>query len=241
MTRAVVVTGAAGGIGSAICKRTREDGYIAVGIDRNPSVEADVDLRFDLMDTEGLVSLGRELGQTYELEAIVHNAAEQPVAGPGETTVERWMETLRVNVLCVDALVAGARKSLASNGGCVVVLSSVHARATTGGLTAYATTKAGLEGWVRSAALDLGPHIRVNAVAPGAIDTAKLREGFARWGEESADARRSHLCERTALRRIGDPAEVAGVVSFLIGADARFVTGAVMVVDGGAAARLGTE
>jgi len=94
---------------------------------------------------------------------------------------------------------------------------------------------------VRSAALDLGPSIRVNAVAPGAIDTAKLREGFARWGEESAEERKAILRQRTALRRIGEPSEVAGAVSFLIGDDARFVTGAVLVVDGGATARLGSE
>jgi len=121
-----------------------------------------------------------------------------------------------------------------------VVISSVHGRATSGGVTAYATTKAALEGWVRSAAMDLGPGIRVNAVAPGAIDTAKLREGFARWGE-SAEARKAVLRERTALRRIGEPSDVAGAVSFLIGDDARFVTGAVLVVDGGATARLGSE
>ena len=122
----------------------------------------------------------------------------------------------------------------------MVVVSSVHARATTGGLTAYATSKAALEGWVRSAALDLGPEIRVNAVAPGAIDTAKLSEGFARWGE-SAEERKAVLRERTALRRIGEPADVAAAVSFLIGDDARFITGSVLVVDGGATARLGSE
>jgi NAD(P)-dependent dehydrogenase (short-subunit alcohol dehydrogenase family) len=88
--------------------------------------------------------------------------------------------------------------------------------------------------------MDLGPDIRVNAVCPGAIDTAKLREGFARWGE-SAEERKEVLRQRTALRRIGEPSDVAGAVSFLIGADARFITGSVLVVDGGAMARLGSE
>jgi NAD(P)-dependent dehydrogenase (short-subunit alcohol dehydrogenase family) len=88
--------------------------------------------------------------------------------------------------------------------------------------------------------MDLAPDIRVNAVAPGAIDTAKLREGFARWGE-SAEDRKAILRQRTALHRIGEPSEVAGAVSFLIGEDARFITGSVLVVDGGATARLGSE
>jgi NAD(P)-dependent dehydrogenase (short-subunit alcohol dehydrogenase family) len=241
VTRAVIVTGAAGGLGAALCQRMRKDGYVAIGIDQHVAVDADVDLRVDLRDSERLVELGRELARDYELKAIVHNGAVQPLAGAGETSLVDWSDALRVNVIAVDALVTGTRESLAANDGSVVVVGSVHGRATTGGLTAYATTKAALEGWVRSAALDLGPNIRVNALVPGAIDTAKLREGFARWGEESAEERKAVLRRRTALRRIGDPEDVAGPVSFLIGDDARFITGAVLVVDGGATARLGSE
>ena len=240
MTRAVIITGAAGGIGAAICERVRSDGYIAIGLDRDVATDADVDVRIDLRESERLIDLGRELARDYQLKAVIHNAAAQPLAGAGQTSLSEWTDALRVNVIAVDALVSGTRGSLATNDGSVVVVSSVHARATTGGLTAYATSKAALEGWVRSAALDLGPEIRVNAVAPGAIDTAKLREGFARWGA-SAEERKAVLRERTALRRIGDPADVAAAVSFLIGDDARFVTGAVLVVDGGATARLGSE
>lgn len=241
MTQAVVITGAAGGIGAALCQRMRNDGYIAIGIDQAQSVEADVDLQLDLRDSRLLVGVAQELAAEYDLKAVVHNAAMQPLGGAGETPLDAWSDTLRVNVIAVDALVSGARESLTANDGSVVVIGSVHARATTGGITAYATTKAALEGWVRSAALDLGPGVRVNAVAPGAIDTAKLREGFARWGAESAEARKEVLRKRTALRRIGEPDDIAGAVSFLIGDDARFVTGAVLVVDGGATARLGSE
>jgi len=240
MTGAIIVTGAAGGIGAAICQRVRSDGYIAIGLDSDAANDADVDVRIDLRESERLIDLGRELAGDYELKAVIHNAAVQPLAGVGQTSLSEWTDALRVNVIAVDALLSGTCESLAANDGSVVVISSVHARVTTSGLTAYATSKAALEGWVRSAALDLGPKIRVNAVAPGAIDTAKLREGFARWGE-SAEERKAMLRERTALRRIGDPADVAAAVSFLIGDDARFITGAVLVVDGGATARLGSE
>jgi 2-keto-3-deoxy-L-fuconate dehydrogenase len=237
----VIITGAAGGIGAALCERMRKDGYVAIGIDRNPAPAADVDVQLDMQESEELVKLGCVLAQDYQLKAVVHNAAAQPIAGAGDTSLDDWVNALRVNVIAVDALMAGTRECLAANDGSAVVISSAHARATTGGVAAYATTKAALEGWVRSAALDLGPGIRVNAVAPGAIDTAKLREGFARWGEESAEERKAVLRQRTALRRIGEPEEVAGAVSFLIGDDARFITGAVLVVDGGATARLGSE
>ena len=241
MTRAVVITGAAGGIGATLCQRMRDDGYIAIGIDRDAAPAADVALRFDLRESDRLVDLAWELARDYELKALVHNAAVQPVAGAGKTTLNEWTDALRVNVIAVDKLISGTCQNLAANDGSVVVVSSVHGRATTGGVTAYATTKAALEGWVRSAALDLGPDVRVNAVAPGAIDTAKLREGFARWGDASAEERKAVLRERTALRRIGEPSDIAGAVSFLIGADARFITGTVLVVDGGATARLGSE
>ncbi len=241
MSRAVVITGAAGGIGTALCRRMRRDGYLAIGMDNAPAAEADVDLRVDLRDSDRLMDLGRELAGQYELKAIVHNAAVQPLAGAGETPVDEWLDTLRVNVIAVDALLAGMRPDLAAHEGSVVVVGSVHGRATTSGIAAYATSKAALEGWVRAAALDLGPEIRVNAVAPGAIDTPKLREGFARWGDESGEERKAALRYRTALQRIGDPDDVAGAVSFLIGDDASFVTGTVLVVDGGATARLGSE
>jgi NAD(P)-dependent dehydrogenase (short-subunit alcohol dehydrogenase family) len=241
MTRAVIVTGAAGGIGSALCERMRKDGYYVIGIDRVSSPAADTSLHVDLREFEQLVVLGRDLARSYELKAVVHNAAVQPLAGVGESTLAEWIDAFHVNVIAVDALVSGARHSLAANDGSVVVVGSVHGRATTAGITAYATTKAALEGWVRSAALDLGPAVRVNVVAPGAIDTAKLREGFARWGEAAAEERKTILRQRTPLGRIGDPGDVTGPVSFLISDDARFITGAVLVVDGGATARLGSE
>ena len=240
MTRAVVITGAAGGIGAALCERMRQDGYVTIGIDRNPSPAADEQLQVDLRKSDELIEHGRELARNYQIKAVVHNGALQPIGKAGETSLADWFDALRVNVIAVDALVSGTSENLAGNDGSVVVISSVHARATSGGVTAYATTKAALEGWVRSAAMDLAPEIRVNGVAPGAIDTSKLREGFARWGE-SAEERKAVLRERTALHRIGEPSEVAGAVSFLIGDDARFITGAVLVVDGGATARLGSE
>lgn len=241
MKRAVLITGAAGGIGQALCERIRADGYLAIGVDVRSSTAADISYELDLRESESVVQLGRRVAEQYELAGIIHNAAAQPIAGAGRTSIAEWIDVIRTNLLAVDALLSGTIENLASNRGSVVAITSVHARATTGGLTAYAATKAALEGWVRSAALDLGPDIRVNAVSPGAIDTAKLREGFQRWEESSIKDRLDLLCKRTALGRIGRPSDVASAVSFLIGDDANFITGTVVTVDGGATARLGSE
>ena len=241
MTRSVFVTGAAGGIGAALCERMRRDGYYVIGLDLLHADAADLSVQCDLSDTDELRSVCSSLAESHDLSALVHNGAIQPVAAAGETSTDTWLETFRVNVLAADVLLATARDALTRNCGSMVVVGSVHGRETTARIAAYATSKAALEGWVRAAALDVGPNIRVNAVVPGAIDTPKLREGFARWGSESADSLMAKLCERTPLNAIGRPEDVAGAISFLLGDDARFITGASLVVDGGVTARLASE
>jgi NAD(P)-dependent dehydrogenase (short-subunit alcohol dehydrogenase family) len=237
----VIVTGAAGGIGSAICERFRTDGLHVVGFDRQPCANVDRWLEIDLGDLQSVRAAAAEVVEQGRVVSVVHNAAVQPIAGSGETPYDVFVETMRVNVLAADSLVHATRDALRENRGSFVAVSSVHAYVTTAGINAYATSKAALEGWVRSAAIDLGPDIRVNAVRPGAIDTAKLNEGFARWGEDVAAERRAVLESRTPLRRIGTPHEIAAAVSFLSGPDSSFITGSTLVVDGGASACLGTE
>lgn len=237
----VVVTGAAGGIGRAICERFRRDGHQVVGLDMRECPWADTWIEVDLSDLKSLASAAEQAMDDLNVSALVHNAAIQPLAGAGSTSTEDFLQTLQVNVLAIDSLVNIARENLTRNRGAVVVVSSVHSIATTAGINAYATSKAALEGWVRSAAIDLGPHVRVNAVRPGAVDTPKLHEGLARWGHDTGQERLSMLEQRTPLRRIGQPAEVAAAVAFLASGEASFITGSALTVDGGASACLGTE
>lgn len=237
----VIVTGSAGGIGQAICRRFRGGGYHVVGIDKSESRDADDSVELDLGDLSRVHDVATKVSLNRAVSVIAHSAAIQPLAATGYTDYESFLETLRVNVLAVDTLVSATRASLANHGGSVVVVSSVHAVATTAGINAYATSKAALEGWVRSAAIDLAPAIRVNAVRPGAIDTPKLHEGFSRWGQDAAAKRRLMLEERTPLRRIGTPDDVAAAVYFLSSSEAAFISGSTLVVDGGATALLGTE
>jgi NAD(P)-dependent dehydrogenase (short-subunit alcohol dehydrogenase family) len=237
--KAALVTGAAGGIGAAICQQLQADGFRVIGLDRRPSPAADVSVEVDLADLGALAEVGRRLCEEHAVEAVVHNGAVQPLGGVGELPPEPWLEAFRVNVLAADVLVGAARARLDASAGSVVVIGSVHGRETTRGIAPYSTTKAALEGWVRAAALDLAPRIRVNAVVPGAIDTPKLREGFARWGAD-ADARFAVLEERTPLGRVGAAEEVAAAVGFLVSRPG-FTTGATLVIDGGATVRLASE
>jgi len=238
---AAVITGAAGGIGVALCARLRADGYRVIGLDRVASAGADESVIVDLSDPASLGVVAAEIATRHRVAILVHSAAVQPLGGAGDTSAADWAIALAVNVIAIDVLVGALRASLESTRGAVTVISSVHGRATTPGIAAYATSKAALEGWVRAAALDLAPGIRVNAVAPGAIDTAKLHEGFARWGEQGAAERLRVLEERTPLHRVGSPEDVADVVSFLSGPQSTFITGVTIVTDGGATLRLGSE
>jgi NAD(P)-dependent dehydrogenase (short-subunit alcohol dehydrogenase family) len=111
--------------------------------------------------------------------------------------------------------------------GKIVNITSVHGMRTEFGISNYSSSKAGLIGLTRSSAVELGPkNINVNAVAPGYVRTTRLTEGVS---SEILD----HARERSALGRLGDPRDVAGVVLFLCSEAARHITGAIITVDGG--------
>ena len=117
----------------------------------------------------------------------------------------------------------------AAGGPSVVVVSSVVASRGSPGLAVYAATKAGLEGFARSLARELGPRgIRVNAVAPGFLETD--------LSSSLSEANRARVVRRTPLGRLGVPADVVGAIEFLAGPMAAFITGQVVTVDGGSAA-----
>jgi len=138
---------------------------------------------------------------------------------------------------------AADRDDLVAHRGAVVAISSVHAKATTRGIAAYATSKAALNGWVRAAALDLAPHVRVNAIQPGAVRTGMLLDGLARRPDEgSPDQALEALAARTPLGAVAEPADIAAAVGALLDpAVTRFMTGVTLPADGGALIHLSTE
>jgi NAD(P)-dependent dehydrogenase (short-subunit alcohol dehydrogenase family) len=234
MTPVVVVTGAAGGIGAATCDLLQSYGWDVIPVDRL-SIDRPGALQVDIADAEAITD---SLSGLPRVDALVNNAALQLYKSLLDTTVEEWDAIAAVNVRGAFVCIKALYRQLASSRGSVVNIGSVHARATSQSVAAYAASKGALCALTRAAAIELAPlGVRVNAVLPGAIDTLALTEGFSR----RTDAE-SALIERTPLGRIGDPRDVAQTIAFLIDSErSNFITGQEFVVDGGALARLGTE
>lgn len=241
MTPTTVITGAAGGIGRATAELFEQRGWEVIGIDLHwPDGVPKGSLELDLTDDE---ALREALGSLPQLEALVNLAGvmtEAPLPAIEYADIER---TLRVNVtaaiVATGAVTAALAAAAGGRGGSVVNTASVHAAASRANLAAYAASKGALVSFTRQAATELGPlGIRVNAVLPGAVDTPML-------GGEASAARSEAIAElaaKTPLRRIAEPREIAEVIAFLAdGERSSFVTGAVLAVDGGALAGLGTE
>jgi NAD(P)-dependent dehydrogenase (short-subunit alcohol dehydrogenase family) len=248
MTRVAVVTGAAGGIGRACVAAFMEAGWDVAGIDRVERPEGMPGRWYGRIDlgvrstTDRLRAFFAEVGQ---IDALVNNAALQVSKSIADTTDADWAAVMATNAAAPFVAIREALPYLRSTKGAVVNVSSVHALATSAQIAAYASSKGALAALTRAAAVELGAEgIRVNAVLPGAIDTAMLRAGAEdrRTAESDADERLASLARRTPLGRIGRPEEIASVIVFLADAErSSFVTGTTMVVDGGAIARLSIE
>lgn len=238
MSRVAVVTGAAGGIGAATCSLLTRRGWDVVGIDlREPPAGEPSWRRADCAEPGEFEAA---LSDLERIDGLVNNAARQHGRPLLETSLEEWDAALSVNLRAPFCAIKLTAERLAATAGSIVNVASVHALATSPNVAPYAASKAGLVGLTRAAALELAPRsVRVNAVLPGAVDTAALRGGLARM--ETGDAE-SSLLERTPLGRIAAPAEIAEAIAFLLDHDrSGFMTGQTLTVDGGALARLSTE
>ena len=229
-----IVTGTSSGIGAAIARTLRATGLDVVGISRSAADETT--LQVDLADLAALRTALEPIVAERRVRTVVHSAALQVLGAAGTVSTADWLASLQVNVVAMDVIVGLATPGLRAARGSVVAVSSVHGTATSNAIAVYASTKGAMEAWVRAAALDLGPEITVNAVAPGATDTPMLWAHLDPAGPEAA-----RLVERTPVQRVADPQEVADLVAFLVSDKARFITGSVLRIDGGALARLGTE
>ena len=172
------------------------------------------------------------VGTLGRLDIAVANAGIGRTAGVLEMPLKDWQDQLDVNLTGVFLTVQAAAREMVrlGNGGRIICISSLAAENTSATMWAYSATKAGVRIMVRGWAQDLGRHgITVNAIGPGVIDTP-LARGLA--GDPGGPIRRA-LEERTPAGRAGRPSDIAGLIAFLSGPDAEFMTGAYLLMDGG--------
>ena len=237
-----VVTGAAAGIGKAITETGLREGASVVVVDRNPtSLSTSTDGQGRVLLAE-VADLAHEDERRRVIEAILsldctidflcNNAGITPHLQYETMEPDEWHHCLAVNLDAPAELTRGLLPALKSSANASVVnISSIHARMTTSAMAAYASSKAGVLGLTYALANELGPFgIRVNAIAPGYIDTGYMA-GFSEGSQAEIESRHP-------LRRVGRPEEVATVALFLFSDLASFVSGAVLAVDGGLSAHL---
>ena len=228
MPRTVLVTGGAIGIGRAIADDLAQDHNVAIVWHRSPPQglpDSILAIQADLTQDGACADVVQKLMAHFgQLDLIVNNAGAVRSTPLDSFDAADQHALLAVNVLAPADLLAAALPHLHS-GAAVVNISSVNAVLPPKGAALYGASKAALNLWTRAMAKELGPRgIRVNAVAPGAINIAE---------NPRPDALTELFVKDTALGRIGTPQDIARAVRFLASADASFITGEVLTVSGG--------
>jgi NAD(P)-dependent dehydrogenase (short-subunit alcohol dehydrogenase family) len=242
LTRTVLITGVNGGIGASLSRRFKEAGWNVVGVDLlcREQEYCDLFLPADVADAASVKAIAATVSQTYgRLDCLINNAALQIAKPLVETTEDEWDAVFGTNVAPVFYFAKYFFELLADAS--IINIASVHARATSKGLSAYAASKGAVSALTRAMAVELAEFgIRVNAILPGAIETAMLAQGLGR--NRDADEARTALIRSTPLQKIGNPDDVANLALFL--ADSSLsgnITGQEIVCDGGVLAKLASE
>jgi len=235
----LLLTGASRGIGHATVKRFASAGWRVITCSRQPFPEdcpweagPEDHIQLDLADPNSTIEAVGEIRRRLtdgRLDALVNNAAVSPKAPGGarlnsiDTDLKTWGQVFHVNFFAPVVLARGMIEELkAAHGSVVNVTSIAGARVHPFAGTAYATSKAALASLTREMAHDFGPHgIRVNAIAPGEIETAILSPGTEK------------LVEQIPLCRLGRPEEVARTIYYLCTPESSYVTGVEIEINGG--------
>lgn len=246
--KAAIVTGGAQGIGYGISYRLAEAGAHVLVTDINTSAAQKTanDLVakgwsakayiVDVGQGSGIQGMIEECHRTFgSLDILVNNAGIYPVVALRDMTAERFEEVLRVNLLSAFMATKYAAEIMrAQGGGKIINITSIDAlHPSMTGLSHYDASKHGMWGFTQSSALELAPdNIQVNAIAPGGIATPGTGMGGQATAAQTTQAQA--FAARIPMGRMGEPDDIGSVALFLTSDMARYITGAQIVVDGGA-------
>ena len=237
--KVALVTGAARRVGAAIARRLHASGALlmlhyhnaeseamALQAELNAAREGSAGLvRANLLDPAGLPEIVKNTIARFErLDVLVNNASSFYPTPVGEITGEAWEDLIGTNVRAPLFLAQAAAAHLRRVNGTIVNITDIHAGRPLKNYVVYSVAKAALASLTRSLARELGPEIRVNGVAPGPV----------LWPEDGSfdELARQRVISHTLLKRAGEPEDIAKAVHFLV-AEAPYVTGQILAVDGG--------
>jgi len=238
--KSVLVTGGAKRVGAAICRRLHAAGASVLVHYRSSALEAralQVELQArraesvavaqaDLLKASAAPQLVKAAVKQFgRLDAVINNASSFYATTVGEITEAAWDDLIGTNLKAPLFLAQAAAPELRKTHGCIVNIIDIHAEFPMRNHAVYTAAKGGLLALTRALARDLGPEVRVNGIAPGTI----LWPEDETWRDEVS---RQRIINQTALKRIGEPDDVAKAVQFLV-AEAPYITGQILVVDGG--------
>lgn len=243
--KVALITGSARRVGAAIARALHEAGWSLLLHYRDSHAEARaLAAEFNLQRADSAALVQADLSnvdmlpvmidcviKTFgRLDALVNNASSFYPTAVGTITEKDWDDLLGSNLKAPLFLSQAAAAELKKTHGCIVNITDIHAERPMKGYPVYSVAKAGLVGLTRSFARELGPEVRVNAVAPGPI----------LWPEEDANfdaVSRQRIVSHTLLKRSGEPDDIAKTVKFLV-CDAPYITGQIIAVDGGRSVNL---
>ena len=238
--KVVLITGGAKRVGAAICRSLHAEGYTMMihyksSFHEAQALQAELNLHRadsaaivhgDLLDIENIPKLiSATISQYGRLDVLINNASTYYASELGDIDESKWHDLMGSNLKAPLFLSQAAATELRKNHGCIVNITDMHVERPKKGYIIYSVAKAGLVTLTKSLAHELSPEVRVNAVAPGPVQWPDSNPQF-------DEVYRQRVINQTLLKRVGEAEDVAKAVKFLI-ADAPFITGHVLAVDGG--------
>jgi len=248
--KVAIVTGAAKGIGWGIAMVMSQEGAKVAVVDwdavngektaagiRNSGSEA-IFQKCDVSDEDQVKTMVQSVVDTFgKIDILVNNAGVGVYKSVLDTSSEDWDRCLDINLkgqfLCAKYSIPHMQ---AAGKGSIVNITSVHTHATVKGVAPYAASKGGVTALTRNMAIDYGPTIRVNAIAPGWVLTPLIQSIFDSYPDPAGQ--QHEVEQRQVMKRIGRPEDVGHAAAFLASDEADFITGTLLFVDGGLTAQL---